>query len=266
MPPDPEIFALAQQVGEQLRRQGRSLAVAESCTGGLLGAVLTDVPGSSAYFLGGVISYADRVKVEQLQVPEAALRRYGAVSEQTAEAMATGVRELLRADIGVSITGVAGPDAEGAKPVGLTFIGIAAPTLPSPGGGGGRPEKHRRDTDRVAHARHRAWSRWHPARPGGGNLRPGVVGEDDAGAARHRPVAEAGWRRRLHRCRTCPGPGLRRPYRGQDRGSADFTAGHRRAGARNRRRAGPFRRCRRHRRRLGGGAGAEGGDRRRDGG
>jgi PncC family amidohydrolase len=126
MPPDPEIFALAQQVGEQLRRQGRSLAVAESCTGGLLGAALTDVPGSSTYFLGGVISYADRVKVEQLEVPEATLRRYGAVSEQTAAAMASGVRQLLRADIGVSITGVAGPDAEGSKPVGLTFIGIAA--------------------------------------------------------------------------------------------------------------------------------------------
>ena len=139
MPPDPEIFALAQQVGERLRRQGRSLAVAESCTGGLLGGALTDAPGSSAYFLGGVISYADRVKVEQLQVPEATLRRYGAVSEQTAAAMAVGVRQLLRADIGVSITGVAGPDAEGAKPVGLTFIGIAAPTLPSPASGGGKP-------------------------------------------------------------------------------------------------------------------------------
>jgi len=137
MPPDPEIFALAQQVGEQLRRQGRSLAVAESCTGGLLGAALTDVPGSSTYFLGGVISYADRVKVDQLQVPEATLRQYGAVSEQTAAAMASGVRQLLRADIGVSITGVAGPDAEGSKPVGLTFIGIVAPTLPSPASGGG---------------------------------------------------------------------------------------------------------------------------------
>jgi PncC family amidohydrolase len=135
VPPDPEIFALAQQVGERLRRQGRSLAVAESCTGGLLGGALTDVPGSSAYFLGGVISYADRVKVDQLGVAEATLRRYGAVSEQTAAAMATGVRQLLQADIGVSITGVAGPDAEGAKPVGLTFIGIAAPTLPSPRGG-----------------------------------------------------------------------------------------------------------------------------------
>src|SRR2546425_1771614 len=129
MPPDPEIFALAQQVGERLRKLHKSIAVAESCTGGLLGAALTDAPGSSAYFLGGVISYADRVKVEQLQVPEATLRRYGAVSEQTAAAMAVGVRQLLRADIGVSITGVAGPDAEGAKPVGLTFIGIAAATV-----------------------------------------------------------------------------------------------------------------------------------------
>ena len=140
MPPDPEIFALAQQVGERLRRQGRSLAVAESCTGGMLGAAMTDVPGSSAYFLGGVISYADRVKVEQLQVPEATLRQHGAVSEQTAAAMAAGVRQLLRADIGVSITGVAGPNAEGAKPVGLTFIGIDAPTLPSAARGGGEME------------------------------------------------------------------------------------------------------------------------------
>src|ERR1700731_3004324 len=129
MPPDPAIFALAQQVGERLVMLRKSIAVAESCTGGLLGAALTDVPGSSAYFLGGVISYADRVKVDQLQVPEATLRQYGAVSEQTTAAMATGVRRLLRADIGVSITGVAGPDAEGAKPVGLTFIGIDAPPL-----------------------------------------------------------------------------------------------------------------------------------------
>src|ERR1700686_4373387 len=102
------MFALAQQVGERLRRHGRSLAVAESCTGGLLGAALTDIPGSSAYFLGGVISYADRVKVDQVGVPDATLRQYGAVSEQVAAAMASGVRQLLHADIGVSITGVAG--------------------------------------------------------------------------------------------------------------------------------------------------------------
>src|SRR2546423_11291148 len=114
MPPDPEIFALAQQVGDQLRRQGRSLAVAESCTGGLLGAALTDVPGSSAYFLGGVISYADPVKVDQLGVPEATLDRYGAVSEQTAAAMASGVRQRLHADVGASINGGAGPGAAGA--------------------------------------------------------------------------------------------------------------------------------------------------------
>jgi nicotinamide-nucleotide amidase len=136
VPPDPEIFALAQQVGERLRQLRKSIAVAESCTGGLLGAALTDVPGSSAYFLGGVISYADQVKREQLGVSDATLRRYGAVSEETAAAMASEVRQRLQADIGVSITGVAGPDAEGAKPVGLTFIGIATPTLPSPGGGG----------------------------------------------------------------------------------------------------------------------------------
>src|SRR5579864_1028946 len=125
-PPDPEIYRLAQQVGERLKRLGRRLAVAESCTGGLLGGALTDVPGSSAYFLGGVISYADRVKVEHLQVPQETLRRHGAVSEETAAAMASGVKALLGADIGVSITGVAGPAGEGSKPVGLTYIGVAA--------------------------------------------------------------------------------------------------------------------------------------------
>src|ERR1700674_170081 len=126
MPPDPEIFTLAQQVGERLRQLRKSIAVAESCTGGLLVATLTDVSGSSAYFLGGVISYADQVKREQLGVSDATLRQYGSVSEETAAAMASGVRQRLHADIGVSITGVAGPDAEGSKPAGLTFIGIAA--------------------------------------------------------------------------------------------------------------------------------------------
>ena len=125
MPPDSELFALAEQAGERLRRLGRRLAVAESCTGGLLGGAVTDVPGSSAYFLGGVISYADRVKIDQLHVPEETLARHGAVSEQTAAAMASGIQQLFGADIGVSITGVAGPNAEGTKPAGLTFIGLA---------------------------------------------------------------------------------------------------------------------------------------------
>ena len=129
MPPDQQIYALAEQAGERLRRLGRWLAVAESCTGGLLGGALTDVPGSSAYFLGGIISYADRIKVEQLQVPEVTLRRYGAVSEQTAAAMAAGVRQRFGADLGVSITGIAGPNAEGSKPAGLTYIGVAAGRL-----------------------------------------------------------------------------------------------------------------------------------------
>jgi nicotinamide-nucleotide amidase len=126
MPPDPDIYALAQQAGDQLRRAGKWLAVAESCTGGLLGAAITDVPGSSAYFLGGIVSYADRVKIEQLRVPPETLRRYGAVSEPTALAMVEGVRQFLGADLGISITGVAGPNAEDSKPAGLTFIGIAA--------------------------------------------------------------------------------------------------------------------------------------------
>src|SRR2546429_780315 len=144
MPPDPQIYALAQQVGERFLRQRRTLAVAESCTGGMLGAALTDVPGSSTYFLGGVISYADAVKLEQLGVPDASLRQYGSVSEQTAAAMASGVRQRLHADVGISVTGVAGPEAEGSKPVGLTFIGIATPPPPSPAsGGGGAVTTHR---------------------------------------------------------------------------------------------------------------------------
>src|SRR5256885_7008930 len=97
--PDSEIFALAQQAGEHLRRSGQSLAVAESCTGGLLGAALTDIPGSSAYFLGGVISYADRVKIDQLRVSPEVLRRSGAVSEDTALAMAGGVRQPPAVDV-----------------------------------------------------------------------------------------------------------------------------------------------------------------------
>src|ERR1700682_3193877 len=100
MPPDPEIYALAQPVGERLVTLRKSMAVAESCTGGLLGAALTDVPGSSAYFLGGVISYADRVKKDQLGVSEATLRQYGAVSEETAAATARGGRRADAAAVG----------------------------------------------------------------------------------------------------------------------------------------------------------------------
>jgi nicotinamide-nucleotide amidase len=104
------------------------VAVAESCTGGLLAAALTDQPGSSAYFNGGVVAYSNEVKESLLGVPAELISRYGAVSAEVAEAMAAGVRRRLGADIGVAVTGIAGPDADGsAKPVGLTHIWVDGP-------------------------------------------------------------------------------------------------------------------------------------------
>jgi nicotinamide-nucleotide amidase len=96
-------------VGRQLAKQGITLAVAESCTGGLIGHRLTHVPGSSAYFDRGVISYSNEAKHEVLDVPLALLRRYGAVSSHVAAAMAKGIRLKSHADIGLSVTGIAGP-------------------------------------------------------------------------------------------------------------------------------------------------------------
>ncbi|TMB86312.1 MAG: nicotinamide-nucleotide amidohydrolase family protein, partial [Chloroflexi bacterium] len=104
-----------------------TLSVAESCTGGLLASLVTDQPGSSAYFMGGVVAYADKVKRAQLGVPAALLTRHGAVSREVALAMAEGVRTRLGTTLAASITGIAGPDAEGSKPVGLTYIAIATP-------------------------------------------------------------------------------------------------------------------------------------------
>lgn len=102
---------------------GSTLAVAESCTGGLVGHRLTQLSGCSAYFLGGIISYADRIKRDQLGVPQADLDRYGAVSEQVALAMARGVRRSFETDFGLSVTGIAGPGGGSPdKPVGLTWI------------------------------------------------------------------------------------------------------------------------------------------------
>jgi PncC family amidohydrolase len=100
--------------------------VAESCTGGGLGARITAVSGASDVFVGGVISYANEVKARLLGVPNDVLARYGAVSRECAEAMATGVRALIGADWAVSITGVAGPSGgTPEKPVGLVYIGVA---------------------------------------------------------------------------------------------------------------------------------------------
>lgn len=120
---------LAAAVGALLVARGETLAVAESCTGGLIGALLTDVAGSSRYFRGGVIAYANDVKCDELGVSAADLDRCGAVSEVVARQMAEGVRTRLRAAFGLSITGVAGPGGGSAdKPVGLVYIGVADAT------------------------------------------------------------------------------------------------------------------------------------------
>jgi nicotinamide-nucleotide amidase len=116
---------LAAVVLEQCRASGYKLAVAESCTGGMLGERLTSVPGSSDVFLGGVIAYHNDVKLELLGVRREDVERYGAVSEQVAVQMASGVREKLGADVGVSVTGIAGPGGGTAeKPVGLVWIAV----------------------------------------------------------------------------------------------------------------------------------------------
>jgi nicotinamide-nucleotide amidase len=119
---------LADAVGRELKRHGATLAVAESCTGGLLGGRLTAIPGSSEYFLGGIISYANDVKHQLLGVPAAVLRDRGAVSRETAAAMAGGIRRSLGSTYSIAITGLAGPGGGSAtKPVGLVYIAYAGP-------------------------------------------------------------------------------------------------------------------------------------------
>lgn len=113
-------------VGELLKARRLTIATSESCTGGLLAERLTSVPGSSAYFLEGVVAYSNAAKTDLLGVPAALMEARGAVSAEVAEAMAAGIRDRARADLGVSITGIAGPSGGTAeKPVGLVFIGLA---------------------------------------------------------------------------------------------------------------------------------------------
>lgn len=120
-----EAFPEVHGVAAALRRAGLTLAIAESCTGGLLGAVLTALPGSSDYLRGGVIAYADSLKADLLGVSRHALAEHGAVSEQVALAMADGVRQRCQAQIGLSVTGIAGPGGGSAsKPVGLIYVGM----------------------------------------------------------------------------------------------------------------------------------------------
>ncbi len=117
---------IEEEVGGLLRAENLTLAVAESCTGGLAGHTITQVGGSSDYFLGGVIAYSNNSKVNVLGVRSAVLRRHGAVSKQTAAAMAQEVKGVFGADIGLSTTGIAGPSGGSkAKPVGLVYVGLA---------------------------------------------------------------------------------------------------------------------------------------------
>lgn len=115
-------------VGELLRKAGQTLTTAESCTGGLVGKLLTDVAGSSDYYLGGAVSYANRLKTGLLGVDESLLAEHGAVSEPVAMAMAKGARERLGSDWSIAVTGIAGPGGgTEAKPVGLVYVAVSGP-------------------------------------------------------------------------------------------------------------------------------------------
>ena len=120
--------SLEEVVGALLLSRGLRIATAESCTGGLVAGRLTDVPGSSGWFVGGVVAYANAVKLDWLDVPADLIATHGAVSELVGRAMAEGIRRRLNADIGVGITGIAGPTGgTPQKPVGTVVIAIATP-------------------------------------------------------------------------------------------------------------------------------------------
>lgn len=120
-------MGLEQDVGRRLAGARLTLAVAESCTGGLIARRLTLAPGSSQYFRGGVVAYHNDVKASLLHVPDAVLRQRGAVSRAAALAMARGVRALLGADVGLACTGIAGPGGGTPdKPVGLTYVALSS--------------------------------------------------------------------------------------------------------------------------------------------
>jgi len=117
----------AERVKKYLEKTRKTLAAAESCTGGLVADTLTDIPGISACFAGGVVAYADEVKVSVLGVSPDVIREHGAVSGQTAVSMARGARRLLGADIAAAVTGIAGPGGgTEEKPVGLVYLALAS--------------------------------------------------------------------------------------------------------------------------------------------
>jgi nicotinamide-nucleotide amidase len=125
-PTDEELLDIARRIGEACRGRGVRLGAAESCTGGLVGHVITEIPGSSDYFAGALVTYSNEIKTALAAVPPEVLQAHGAVSAQVAKAMADGTRARLDVDVAVAVTGVAGPDGGSAsKPVGLTYIAVA---------------------------------------------------------------------------------------------------------------------------------------------
>lgn len=117
---------LEEEVGILLKKHKKTLAVAESCTGGLIANRITDIPSSSNYFGTGIVAYSNETKMKVLHVPKNILEEFGAVSPETAKAMAEGVRNLAKADIAISTTGIAGPTgATPTKPIGLVYISLA---------------------------------------------------------------------------------------------------------------------------------------------
>ena len=124
-----ELTKLAQRCAVLLIERGWTLGLAESCTGGMIGHTITNLPGSSAYFVGSVVSYADRIKRDLLHVPDGLIRSYGVVSEPVARAMAGAARRVLDVDVALAVTGIAGPTGgTPEKPVGTVYIGIATPS------------------------------------------------------------------------------------------------------------------------------------------
>ncbi|NTW04655.1 MAG: CinA family protein [Peptococcaceae bacterium] len=122
------MYTLTEEAGLLLRKKELKLSVAESCTGGLISAKITDIPGSSVYFIGGVVAYSNKIKNALLSVPWEELDKYGAVSSEVALSMAKGVKELMQTDLALGITGIAGPVSDcSKKPVGLVYIAISGP-------------------------------------------------------------------------------------------------------------------------------------------
>ena len=120
---------LEAEIGRILKAKNKTLATAESCTGGYIAHLITSIPGSSAYFKGSIVAYSNEVKMKELKVVEATLLEHGAVSEEVVEQMAANIRTNLNTDYSIAISGIAGPDGGTIeKPIGTTWIAIAGPT------------------------------------------------------------------------------------------------------------------------------------------